>query len=337
MGYRENREDSKTYKRDYLDGIVRLIDRKQKDTEEARKEYIKGVFDDREKYVSDLRKMLGWPLTESEIKAPPAADATFLSEEGGHRVCRMRIKVLDELILTGLYFESTSSGARPLVVVLHGGLGTPELISGFYSDTSNYNDMLARVKKYGVDVFAPQLLLWSNEKYAVDYDRRNIDEKLKSIGSSISAVEIYAIMRAVDHFEKEKKISSFGMVGLSYGGFYTLMTAAVDERIRSSVSCSFFNDRSAAFRSDWSWFYSAGKFGDAEIAALVYPRRLCIEVGVKDALFDISGARRSFDRLKEICSAVGTDWVDYIEFDGTHEFCRDDGPIERMINDLRKQ
>lgn len=335
MKYREDRADSKEYKREYLDGIEKLIAKRQEEAEKKRAEYIKDVFNDPEKYREDLRKMLGWPLTEKSVKAPPAADAAFLSEEDGHRVYRMRIKVHGELTLTGLYFESTSNGARPLVVALHGGLGTPELISGFSGDTANYNDMLARVKKFGVDVFAPQLLLWDREKYAVDYDRAEIDNKLKSVGSSVTAVEIYAIMRAIDYFEKEKKISSFGMVGLSYGGFYTLRTAALDPRIKSAISCSFFCDGQSSFSGDRSWLCSAEKFDNAEIAALICPRRLCIEVGKKDGLFDISGARRSFNRLKEICRPVGTDWVDYIEFDGAHEFCRDDGPIERMINDLK--
>ena len=334
MEYREDRADSKKYKEEYLDGIEKLISRRQEESEKKRAEYIKDVFAEPEKYREDLRKMLGWPLTENGVKAPPAADATFLSEEDGHRIYRMRIQVQGELTLTGLYFESTVPGARPLVVALHGGLGTPELISGFLGDTSNYNGMLARVKKYGVDVFAPQLLLWDKKKYAVDYDRADIDEKLKSVGSSVTAVELYAIMRAIDYFEKEKKITSFGMVGLSYGGFYTLRTAALDPRIKSAISCSFFGDGRSAFSGDRSWFGSAGKFDNAEIAALIYPRRLCIEVGEKDELFDIAGARRSFNRLKEICRPVGTDWVDYIEFDGAHEFCRDDGPIEKMINDL---
>jgi len=335
MEYSENRTDSKKYKEEYLRGINAIIEKKTEEAGKKRAEYIKNVFTEPEKYRADLKKLLGWPLTKNGVKAPPAADATFLSEEDGHRVYRMRIQALDGLTLTGLYFESTLSGARPLVVALHGGLGTPELISGFLGDTANYNDMLARVKKYGVDVFAPQLLLWDKKKYAVDYDRADVDEKLKSVGSSVTAVEIYAIMRAIDYFEKEKKISSFGMVGLSYGGFYTLRTAALDLRIKSAISCSFFGDGQSAFSGDRSWFGSAEKFDNAEIAALVYPRRLCIEVGLKDELFDVSGARRSYGRLKEICHTVGTDWVDYIEFDGAHEFCRDDGPIERMINDLK--
>lgn len=35
-----------------------------------------------------------------------------------------------------------------------------------------------------------------------------------------------------------------------------------------------------------------------------------------------------------LCREVGTDWVQLIHFDGVHEFCKDDGPIEKLIKDI---
>ena len=40
-------------------------------------------------------------------------------------------------------------------------------------------------------------------------------------------------------------------------------------------------------------------------------------------------------RVRELAQEVGTDWFDFILFEGTHEFCRDDAPIHRMVQDLR--
>jgi hypothetical protein len=34
-------------------------------------------------------------------------------------------------------------------------------------------------------------------------------------------------------------------------------------------------------------------------------------------------------------SKVGTDWIDLMIFEGVHEFCKDDAPIERLVNDLK--
>ena len=127
------------------------------------------------------------------------------------------------------------------------------------------------------------------------------------------------------------------MVGLSYGGFYTLFTTAIDTRIRTAISCAFFNSRDEVPWQDWTWWRAAEQFDDAEIACLVYPRRLCLEIADHDELFVCENGKKSFEKVQQYCAEVGTDWVDLIVFDGVHEFCHDDRPIERLIADLRKE
>ena len=142
------------------------------------------------------------------------------------------------MLQTGLFFQKDEK-KRPLVIVQHGGLGTPEFISNFYDDTANYNHMLERVVQYDVHAFAPQLLIWSQEEYQLPFNRQEIDARLKRVGSSVTAVEVYGIMRILDWFEAQDYVKNFGMVGLSYGGFYTLTTTALEPRIQSAVSCSY--------------------------------------------------------------------------------------------------
>lgn len=190
-----------------------------------------------------------------------------------------------------------------------------------------------RISNHGVHIFAPQLLLWSNE-YDVKFDRKEIDAKLKRVGSSITAIETFGITRILDYFETTDYVSTFGMVGLSYGGFYTLVTSAIDSRIKSAISCSFFNTRDKIGWSDWTWQDSALKFDDSGIAFLVYPRKLCIEIGNKDELFDYTHGIQSFEKIKNLAKEVGTDWIDLIVFEGIHEFCKNDAPIKRLIDDI---
>ena len=54
-------------------------------------------------------------------------------------------------------------------------------------------------------------------------------------------------------------------------------------------------------------------------------------MGNKDELFDCNVTRESFRRVQEYASEVGTDWITYVEFDGVHEFCRDEGPLDGLI------
>lgn len=335
MNYREEIQTSEKYKTNYVDGIEKIIEERQKDAEIIRKEYVKDIFENQNKYREEFKNMLGWPLVNHFDNSLPETQFEKLSEEDGYTIFRVQFKILDDLKMTGLFFKSEGNDKKPLVIVQHGGEGTPERISGIYNETGPYNDMLHRIRKHEVHVFAPQLLLW-RESYNVKYDRRAIDARLKRVGSSITAVEVYGIIQIINYFEKQDFVSNFGMVGLSYGGFYTLYTAAIDTRIKSAISCSFFNKRDAVPWADWTWLNSAEKFDDAEIACLVYPRKLCIEIGDKDHLFDFKYGVESFDRVKEMCAAVGTEWVKLIVFEGTHEFCKFDYPIENLIHDVSK-
>lgn len=329
--YKEDVCVTEKSKKEYVDGVEAFIKKMEKNAETIRDS--RDIFENQEKYRMEFCEMLGFPLTGNPPETVTETTAEKLSDEDGFSVYRMHFTILDTITVTGLFFKQSGDDKKPLVIVQHGGEGTPERISGFYGDTVNYNEMLMRVLKQGVHVFAPQLLLWS-EQYNVPYDRKAVDARLKRVGSSITAVEIYAIRKILDYFEQKPYVKNFGMVGLSYGGFYTLFTAAAETRIKAAVSCSFFNARDEFFVCDWTWQNAAEKFDDAEVACLVYPRNLCIEIGTRDELFDCKYGERSFKKLKSKCAKVGTEWVTFIEFDGTHEFCHDDAPLEKLAKIL---
>lgn len=324
---------SESYKKGYLHGIEQVIAKREQKAFEERKDYRKQIFNNPEKYRDDLKNMLGWPLTEQGAYSVPVAKMEKLSEEECCDIYRATIQIMEGFEITGLLYQRKEK-KLPLVIVQHGKEGTPELISNVYGNTFNYNHMAERVLESGVHVFAPQLLLWNKENYPVNYDRDNLDARLKRVGSSITALELYALIRILDYFEHQEYVSNFGMVGLSYGGFYTLFATALDVRIKAAVSCSFFNKREDNAWTDWTWKNSAFRFNDAEIACLIYPRKLWIEVGINDEAFAIEGARTEMNHLQEMCKEVGLDWIEYIEFDGTHEFCLDDKPLMKLASIL---
>ncbi len=337
MRYHEEFSATDAYKQKYLDGINGLIAKKEREAKDKRTEYIKGVFSDRERYAADLASFLGWPLVGHKSEGLPSVTSEKLSDEDGYTIYRMSFEILDGVWMSVLFFKIDTDEPKPMVIVQHGGLGTPERISGVYGSTHNSNEMLQRTIKYGVHAFASQLLLWEDKKqYLVPFDRKVIDARLKRVGGSIAALEIYGIKRLIDYFEEQDFVKSFGMIGLSYGGLYTLFTTALETRIKSCVSAIFFNTRDAYPWLDWTWYGFADKFDDAEVACLVYPRRLCIRIADKDELFDVGGGIASFERLKVLCESVGTDWVDFDVFEGTHEFFRDDAPIVKLIEDISK-
>lgn len=338
MNYREDKEKSRIYKENYLNGIMEAIEKRKKKLEERRNRYARDIFWEPEHYREELKYLLGWPLIDYENEELPPCKSELLSEEDGYNIYRMQFEIMEGIEMSGLLFKLNVDSV-PLVIVQHGGQGTPERISGIYDgDTSNYNDMLHRVRKQGVHVFAPQLLLWKSEEYGASFDRMAIDAKLKRVGSSITAFELYGIMKIIDYFQEKDYVSTFGMVGLSYGGFYALYTAALDTRIRSVISCSYYSSRDVYDQEDWCWFEAAEMFDDPEIAALIFPRRLCIAIGKDDPLFKYSYTVKNFNKLKKITARVGFKWLEeLIVFDGEHEFLKDDAPIERMVEELNKE
>ena len=332
MSHTENRWQGNPYRQEYLDGINNYIKTLRKKADETRNEYTKNILTNGDFYREEFKKMLGVPLSEAfDENDIPKIKKTFVANDDGISIYRMQIEVIPDLWMYGIYFVREDGAKRPFVVCQHGGMGTSEICSSFF-DSSNYNNMVKRVLVYGVNVFAPQLLLWHSATYGIDYDRRSIDISLKQAGSSITAVEVYGIRRCINYFsaQKENDKDKIAMVGLSYGGFYTLFTTACEKRIRAAFSCSFYNNRYTHNWSDWMWDSSAEKFFDAEIAMLIYPRKLTIAVGKDDELFKVHEARKEFERLKSIIGE-NDKWVEFFDFEGIHEFIPQEEPLKNFM------
>ena len=334
LKYREEEAASKQYKEDYVNGFERLIRSLELNAEAVRDSRVEELFKNPEDARRDFCAMLGKPLGMPRGE-PPIPSCEELSREDDATVTRMHFEFLDGLTMTGLLIKHDTDKALPLVICQHGGFGTPETVASIHrGDTANYYHMAMRTFDKGVNVFLPQLLLWDAEVYGAPYNRVQIDARLKRLGSSVAAVEIHGIMRILDYFETQPFVKNFGMVGLSYGGFYTLYTAACDTRICSAVSSSFFNDRSKIPWADLTWQNSAYRFFDAETACLVYPRHLSVLVGENDELFNVEGARREYIRLEKLCASVGTAWVDFTVFKGNHMFPKEDAALDALVKDL---
>ncbi|MDR2202288.1 MAG: hypothetical protein LBP26_05965 [Clostridiales bacterium] len=278
----------------------------------------------------ELRKefcdMLGYPLNDPEsFKSGINAKTEPLGELNGMVMTRYQLEVLPNFWFYGMLYEhGESAGKNALIIAQHGGGGAPEYLDGVFTPTGNYNRMIPRVFRNGVTVFAPQLLLWGADFFgdAKKYDRHDADVKLKHLGGSIAALEVFCVMRSIEYFSARADIdeSRVGMVGLSYGGQHTVYTAAADTRIKAALSSCWFNDRAEYPWPDWTHFNGANKFMDAEIASLILPRRLYIETAVRDELFPSADAEAEIARLKEYAAAENcADNLRYKAFDGLHE------------------
>jgi dienelactone hydrolase len=341
--HRESPDAGNAHRVVVLEEIRQLLKQRQGVATTQRHEYFQPDLTSADAYESSLGKyrarlvdLLGWPLKGGPAQGTPQCREEFVAEDSLGRISRMWIEALPGLRLYGLFFRPRGDGPFPFVIAQHGGQGTPELASDFFG-SCNYNDMVRRVLRRGYAVFAPQLMLWNTENYGPDHEWLAVDKGFKQVGGSMAAVQIFELKRALDYFSSREDIDAerMGMVGLSYGGFYTLFTAALDTRIKVAVSSCFFNDRTIYPYDDWVWFDAANHFTDPEVASMVCPRPLFIEVGQQDALFDVQYARPLVHEVADRYATLGLSGnFGYEEHSGTHEFNPGDGGVEFLCKHL---
>lgn len=311
----EDKRVGNPFRQEYADGAERLIEARFEAlaSERASRMPPEALAADPEGYRRQFVELLGWPLTDYAPGQSPAVRRTLVREEAQYALHRLQLEALPGLWFYGLLFVPKPSGKYPLIIAQHGGGGTPELCADL-NGNNNYRRMAMRALERGAVVFAPQLFLWDKSDqdqpahpgYGVAYDRLYMDMRLRQLGGSITALELTCLRRSLDYLLTLPEVDGrAGMLGLSYGGFFSIMLPAVEPRIKSAYSCCYFAGRKVYHTPDWLWQGAASRFLNAEIAALIAPRALCIEVGRNDPVLPPEGAREEYLRALPYFEARG--------------------------------
>ena len=301
----------------------------------------------REEFRAQYARMLGIDTCiEVFGTGAPEAELEEISNDENETISRVKLKICDGVYFTGLLLVPKQRQARaPLALMSHGGGGSPQLCCDLIGP-NNYGGVVRMLLNRGVVVFAPQLLLWSYvpkepnpniPAYTTPYNRHNTDNELRQCGTSIAGFEIYEFSRALDWLLTLDFVDAnrVGMLGASYGGFYTLYTMAYETRIRSGWAVAFFNDRIRYNWRDMVWMNSAGLFLDTEVAGLIAPRKLWIDVGTEDTVFDNSTVSELFPQVQAFYDAAGASGkVRCNLWKGGHRFSTDDGALESFLEGM---
>ncbi len=328
----ESPEIADDYRRAYLDGINDFIKNKVIAAKDLRRAFMppEELVRDPERYRKEYYRTFGVPnLSEN----PPVVERKKVGEDDFSDIFRLKIWITPEIpFYAMLLMPKKADGKVPLVVFQHGGGGTPELAADFYGE-NNYNKAGRRIAERGCAVLMPQLLLWSLKEietqraHPIDFNRQEIDKDLKRFGISITGLEIAAIMRAIDYAVSLPEIDAdkIGMTGLSYGGYFTLHTMAADTRIKVGYAVGEFNDRDAYPWYDWTYFGGSLRFHNAEVGALCAPRKLIIQIGRSDPVFNFESALSEIDRMKVYFDAYGVpENLKISLWDGAHTYSDSD-------------
>ncbi len=320
---------------EYLTSVEDFCLENKKIADKKREKFISPdkYFKNSEFYRREYVKLLGFPLTGKKGVAK-LIRKDFVTTDKNVNIYRMQFEV-SGIKFYGIYFEQIENKCdKPFSLCFHGGDGTPELISSIHLDSANYNHLARRVTDIGFSVFCPQLLLWSKDTYGNAYDRKIIDGKLRQLGGSITALEVFLTNAVLDYFINKEKVNKDKLfsIGLSYGGMYALTYTALDTRIKACFSSSWFNDRFKISWSDWCYLNASEKFLDAELVALICPRPLFISLGDKDELFDYKLSEKEAEKVKKYYTKFkkSENFV-FDVFSGNHEADKSDKWIKFLI------
>jgi cephalosporin-C deacetylase-like acetyl esterase len=152
-------------------------------------------------------------------------------------------------------------------------------------------------------------------------------------GFTILGAMVTESRRALDLLAERDDVDAkrLGILGASGGGWSSIFTAAIDERVQAAAIVCIVNTHRGQIRAargtGWdgavclcNQLPGLAAIGSiAEIMALIAPRALLQVNAVDDAPFPIEGARRVAGELRGLFSAAGAaDALDYAEVSGGH-------------------
>jgi dienelactone hydrolase len=282
-----------------------------------------------EKSTVKLREAFARSIGYPPPGKPDATPSEFkqIGEDSLGTYYRTKIPVLPGVSAVGIYIVPKGlKGKAPLVISMHGGGGSPEV--ALFRGGANYHDMVRGGAKRGYVVWAPTHLFRA-DGFPPDV-RNQTDDRLRLVGTSLTAVEIAKISRGLDVILKRPEVDPkrVGMVGLSYGGYYALVTPALDPRIKAAVSSCYFGVQEGRYAqselsvpSDFRFMDRFTVLNDPEIVALICPRALEIQAGAKDNPSHRETGKLLAPRTAEYYNRLGKgDKFRFVVFEGGHEF-----------------
>jgi predicted peptidase len=276
-------------------------------------------------------------LGEFPQPVDPAPEVIYSIEEDG--LIRERVVFDSEehmsvpcTVLRPVDMPADRSGPAILCSHGHGPFGkepvagnatTPELRANIAFHHYNYGEEMAR---RGYLTLSPDLRVFGErsdggnpypgrDKCNVHFIRGVV------LGIYTLTLNIWDMMRCVDYLQSRPEVNPerIGMMGLSQGGTMTTFATAAEPRIRAADIICYVNpwERFGINRANFCGSQivpSIFKYFDThDIAGLIAPRPLLIEMGIHDTCFPIEDALAGYEGVQRIYRAAGREdllWAD---------------------------
>jgi len=276
-------------------GIDKYLMRELAASAEKRKQFWKPDFTSAENYAKSvqpnrerLKKLIGAvdPRLPVEMHYVATTDTPALvAETERYKVYAVRWPVFEGVDGEGLLLEPKDK-AIANVVAIPDADQTPEMLCGLAEGLQKESQFARRLAENGCRVIVPVLIdrkdTWSGNpriRMTNQPHREFIYRMAFEMGRHIIGYEVQKVLAAVDWFCREKGHSPVGVFGFGEGGMLALHSAAIDERISSTVVSGYFGPRQEVwkepiYRNVWA---QLTQFRDGELIQLVMPRSLTVE------------------------------------------------------------
>jgi len=286
-----------------------------------------------------IERLGGFPAT----RAPLNAEVLETRDFGSYTREKLVFDTRANLSTIG-YLLLPKAGARPLpaVVCVSGhGRGLPDILGLDDDGNPRAERNVGYAKEYALQCVEHGYATLAIEQLAFGTRRddaaRKAGPQVEScrpaacaavlLGQTMAAWRVWDAMRAIDYLatRPEVDIARVATLGASGGGTTSLLTAAVDERVKAAVVSAYFNTfrDSIMSISHCPDNYVPGLLQDMEmydLSGLVAPRALFVESGRNDRIFPITGSEKAAAQAREIYRVFGEpERFGYEIHDGGHE------------------
>jgi dienelactone hydrolase len=279
-----------------MDAAHAFVERKIVDAASKRHELWHYDLSTREAYVASVREnreelktilgMVDQRLSARMERYGDDDNPALVAETESYRVYQVRWPVLDGVFGEGLLAQPKDKPVGHVVVVPDSG-SDPEQALGLTAGLEPQQQLARRLAENGFEVIVPQVL--SHETWKTDdpqlaraayNDREWIYRQAFHMGRHVIGYEVQRVLAAIDWFRTGRTANAtIAVAGYGEGGHIAFLAAAIDERIDVALVSGYFSPREEVwaepiYRNVWS---RLRRFGDAEIASLVLPRKLIVE------------------------------------------------------------
>ncbi len=278
-------------------GIDKYLTRATADSAAKREQFWKPDYSSPEAYAKSVRpnrerlaRVLGvvdkrLPVTDLEHVAT-AGQPALVAEGDGYKVYAVRWPVLEGVEGDGLLLEPKGKPVA-CVVALPDADWTPEMLVGLAPGVAKESQFARRLAENGCRVLVPTLIdrkdTWSgNPKVRMTNQphREFVYRMAYQTGRHVIGYEVQKVLAAVDWFCREQEHPPVWFIGYGEGGLLALYSGALDPRAKEVVVSGYFGPREQLwsepiYRNVWGLL---PEFGDAELAQLIAPNRLTIEM-----------------------------------------------------------